>query len=188
MTRTNELLLNFALNAGWQIVVIFIIASLGSYFLKNAPANFRHALWLVALVLSLAAPLWTMAGISPGPGSALARVKSTPSLAKSVFRETPQITNDDENDPGRFGRLLVRRAQVVNATPRNLLLLSAALTLFVLLRSIRLARLWLKKERLRRSAVPIVFSQVVDAAKARCQSAFGCGNFRCSVLTGPLFR
>ena len=176
MSRISELLLNFAINAGWQIVVIFVIASAGSYLLKNAAANFRHALWLTALVLSLTAPLWTLAGFSKSFGPAPGMVKSTPSVERSTSRETPQTANG-QNEAGRFDGFLIRRTQVVSAKPRNLLVLSAVFALFVLLRSIRLVRLWLKKERLRRSACPIVFSRVVDAAKARCQRAFGLRDF-----------
>ena len=40
MTRISELLLNFALNAGWQIVVIFIIASIGSLLLAKRCRQF----------------------------------------------------------------------------------------------------------------------------------------------------
>ena len=60
MTRISELLLNFAINAGWQVPVIFAVAALGSFSLRNAAARYRHGLWLVTLMLSLLGPLWTI--------------------------------------------------------------------------------------------------------------------------------
>jgi len=177
MTRISEVLLNFVVNAGWQIAVIFVIASIGSYFLKNAAANLRHAFWLVALVLSLAAPLWTVAGFSSSFGPAVRMVKAQPSRSTSISADPKQIANEGENDFALVDRLLARRKQVVNAKPRILLLLSTTFMLFALLRMVRLVRLWRQKEGLRHSASMIAFSPGVDAATARCRDAFGLRQF-----------
>lgn len=177
MTRSSELLLSFVANAGWQLVVIFAIASLGSYLLRNAAANLRHALWLVALGLSFAAPLWTVGGLSLNFGRAISHVEPRPSGSSSISTGPPQISSERESDTALVDRLVARRKQVVNAKPRSLLLISAAFSLFVFLRMARLVRLWLKKETLRRSAGPIAFSPAVDAAIARCRHAFGVREF-----------
>lgn len=177
MTRISEMLLTFVLNAGWQIVVIFIIASIGSHLLRNAAASFRHGLWLAALGLSLFAPLWTIADFAPSFRPGTHSVEPKLSLSTSMPADPKQIAKESENDAAPVDRLLARRKQVVNATPRSLLLLSATLTLWVLLRTIRLGRLWRKKESLRHSARAIAFSSVVDAAIARCCRAFGLRDF-----------
>ena len=52
MLRTSEFILNFVLNSCWQIAAIFALAALASLLLKNGPARYRHALWVVALMVS----------------------------------------------------------------------------------------------------------------------------------------
>jgi len=178
MTRVSEVLLSFVMNAGWQLVVILTMASIGSYLLRNAAANLRHALWLAALGLSLAAPLWTVGGWSPNFGRAIGNAEAKPSLSGSIPANPPQIINERADDAGLVDHLVARRKQVVNAKPRSLLLISAAFALFVLLRTVRLVRLWRKKESLRRSACPIAFSPAVDRAIARCRNAFGVREFQ----------
>jgi beta-lactamase regulating signal transducer with metallopeptidase domain len=173
MTRISEVLLTFVMNAGWQLVVILAIASIGSYLLRNAAANLRYVLWLVALVLSLAAPLWIVGGLSPNFGRTIARAEPKPSLSRSIPASPSQVINERADQTGLVDHLRARRTQVVNAKPRNLLLISAAFALFVLLRSVRLVRLWRRKESLRRSAGPIDASPAVDRAIARCRQAFG---------------
>lgn len=177
MIRISEVLLNFVVNAGWQLVVIFVIARIGSYLLRNAPANFRHALWLVALGVSLAAPIWTVAGFSPNFGRAMGIGEAKPTLSKSNPADPPRVVTERENDTALIDRLVAPRSQVVNAKPRNFLLISAAFALFIILRMVRLVRLWRSKERLRRSAGPIAFNHVMDLATARCHIAFDVPKF-----------
>jgi beta-lactamase regulating signal transducer with metallopeptidase domain len=166
-------------------VVIFAIASIGSYLLRNAAANLRHVLWLVALGLSLAAPLWTVGGLSPNFGRAIGNAEPKPSLSQAISANPQQNTTERAGDTGLVDHLVARRTQVVNAKPRSLALISAAFALFVLLRIVRLVRLWRKKEGLRRSAGPIDFSPAVDQAIGRCRNAFGVREFQvlCSART-----
>src|SRR5258708_5030008 len=112
MIRISELLLNFALNAGWQLAVIFVVASIGSNLLKNAAANFRHALWLVALGLSLVVPFWTV-GFSPNVGRATNIGETRPSLTRSISANPPQVTAEHETDTALIDRLVAPRKQVV---------------------------------------------------------------------------
>ena len=65
MHATSELILNFVLNACWQIAAIFAVAALGSWLLKNGPARYRHTLWVVALVACLVVPLLTATRFVP---------------------------------------------------------------------------------------------------------------------------
>jgi hypothetical protein len=48
MTSANELVLNFLVNSTWQIAAIFVLASVGTYFLKNSSAHYRHIVWVTA--------------------------------------------------------------------------------------------------------------------------------------------
>jgi beta-lactamase regulating signal transducer with metallopeptidase domain len=170
MIRISEILLNFAVNAAWQIALIFVIAGVGSQLLRNAPAKLRHALWLVVLTLSLIVPLWTITGFTAGVTSF-----SKPTLTVSEDLNSGQSSKAPASDTG-VDRLLTRRKQIVNARPRGFILLSIMLMLFVFLRVIRLLRLWWKKESLRRNARPIPLNPVVEAAAARCSRVFDVGN------------
>ncbi|HJZ82604.1 MAG TPA: M56 family metallopeptidase, partial [Pyrinomonadaceae bacterium] len=176
MTRISEVLVNFVMNAGWQIAVIFVIASIGSYLLRNASANSRHALWLAAFALSVVAPLLSVSSISSRFEPAVRNI-TRKSSAPVASDSKPTLTgNSAEADETLVHRLLVRRTQVVTAQPRSVLLVTAALMLFVLLRAIRLARLWWRKERLCRSARAINLNPVVTAAIDRCRNAFEVNN------------
>ena len=68
MLRTSEFILNFVLNAVWQIAVITAVAALGSLLLKNSPARFRHTLWVFALVACFVVPAihcdWFATGVA----------------------------------------------------------------------------------------------------------------------------
>src|SRR5678816_2779456 len=65
MLRTSEFILNFVLNSCWQVAAIVVVAALASWLLRNGPARYRHVLWIVALVVSLAAPLLTATHFVP---------------------------------------------------------------------------------------------------------------------------
>src|SRR5215831_442016 len=57
MKSTGELLLNFLLNACWQIMLVAAVAALGDLLLRRTVARYRHLLWVAALVLSIFLPL-----------------------------------------------------------------------------------------------------------------------------------
>src|SRR2546426_6896205 len=83
MIRISELLLNFLLNATWQIVVITFVASVGARLLKHAPARYRHALWVASLLLSVVLPLWSVFGVDPS-----AVLTASPSISFTKAHET----------------------------------------------------------------------------------------------------
>lgn len=59
MRISSQLLLNFLLNAAWQIALIAALASLGAWLLRSASARYRHWLWVSALCLALVVPAVT---------------------------------------------------------------------------------------------------------------------------------
>jgi hypothetical protein len=63
--RPSEFILNFVLNSAWQIVAIFVVASLVSWLLRNGPARYRHTLWVIAMLASLVVPLLTATRFVP---------------------------------------------------------------------------------------------------------------------------
>jgi len=178
MTRTSELILNFLLNATWQIVVITMVAGLGARLLKNAPSRYRHALWVASLFLSVILPLWSVVGVQPkavvtatAPTGLVKTLSTLPASAK-VENAKANPANSTETNLS-ISNLLTRRRRSVEATPGLLSLLTIGYALFLLYRLICLARLWRQKETLRQSAyereIPL---QMKEIAK-RCCSVFG---------------
>lgn len=55
----SQLLLTFLLNACWQIALIAILASLGSWLLRNSSTRYAHWLWVSALCLAFFVPAIT---------------------------------------------------------------------------------------------------------------------------------
>ncbi len=62
MENISPALLTFLFNATWQVALVAAVASTASRLLRGAPARFRHAVWVAALLLALALPLVNLAG------------------------------------------------------------------------------------------------------------------------------
>src|SRR5688572_24728987 len=163
MHAASELIFNFVLNASWQIAVIFAVAALASWLLKNGPARYRHTLWIVALTACLVVPLLTAMRFGP-PG--VSRVLAPKPIPAEVTAGAP--TNQD------FGidHLVTRRTRPVNTTARTALALTLVYLLVVFIRGIRLARFWRRKETLRRSATRAGIPPEIDLVALRCRSIF----------------
>src|SRR6185295_11119071 len=59
MKLSSQLLLTFLFNAFWQIALIVVFASLGSWLLRNSFARHRHWVWATALCLAFLVPAFT---------------------------------------------------------------------------------------------------------------------------------
>lgn len=171
MLRINELLLNFALNAGWQMLVIFAVASVGSYFLRNAPARYRHVLWITALGISLLAPVLSTTQFVPN-ALKVSTTKAQPPETQLTEKDQTKAFVSGSNEPG-IDRLLTRRPQTFTVAPTWLFVLSGAYLLIILLQVFRLARMWRCKEKLRQEARSSVSIPFVEAIAERCRHAFG---------------
>ena len=163
MLRTSEFILNFVLNSVWQIATIVAVAALASRLLRNGPARYRHVLWVFTLAVSLAVPL-------------LAATRYVPELISNVQVQTEpsavapgHAANVGSPVDSSVDHIGTRRTTTITATPRRILFLTFAYALFVLVRGIRLARFWQRKERLRQTATRNGLTPALDAAAARCR-------------------
>src|SRR5688500_20402895 len=59
MRISSQLLLNFVLNAAWQIALIAALASLGAWLLRSSSARYRHWRWVGAFCLAFLIPAAT---------------------------------------------------------------------------------------------------------------------------------
>lgn len=164
MHAASELISNFVLNAGWQIGVIFAVAALASWLLKNGPARYRHTLWVVALVACFVVPLLTATRFVPAGVSRVQVAVPTP---------VPVQVNTSADQDFGIDHLVTRRTKPVNTTARTALFLMLAYVLVVFLRAITLARFWQRKEGLRRSATRAGVPPEIEFVAQRCRSIFG---------------
>ncbi|MBA3713437.1 MAG: M56 family metallopeptidase [Pyrinomonadaceae bacterium] len=66
MERISYTVLTFLLNALWQITAVYVVTALFARLARNAPAKYVHLLWVLALLLSLGLPLWSLASFGRG--------------------------------------------------------------------------------------------------------------------------
>ena len=158
MLRTSEFILNFVLNSCWQIVAIVAVTAFASWFLRNGPARYRHVLWIVALIASLAVPLLTATHFVP----------TWPQTEPSAVAPG-RVNNSGPQDYSSVDHIGTQRTRTVTTTPRIIVFLILAYALFILVRAIRLARFWQRKERLRKTATRTGLGPEVSAAAVRCR-------------------
>ena len=180
MTRISELVLNFLLNATWQIVAITLVVSLGARLLRHAPARYRHALWVASLLLSVVLPLWSVFGVDSKASLTAATpvgfTKAHETFQSSSFERTVEPAASGREDGSlSIGNLLAKRRHEVETTPGLLWGLAIGYVLFVLYRLIRLARSWRQKEILRRSVYERELSAGMERITTLCRAVFRLG-------------
>jgi beta-lactamase regulating signal transducer with metallopeptidase domain len=164
MTRASEFILNFLVNSTWQIPIVCGLAVLGTYLLRNSSAQYRHTVWVSALLFCLIAPVVTATQIIPA-----LPMRSGSDDGRTLVTTTSDT--DQELIPDHTRR---RGSQiVVEATPRNIQVIAAAYCVFLGLCAVRFVRLWRTKERLRRSVSFNGLTAPIEIALKRCMTVFG---------------
>lgn len=168
MASVSEFILNFIVNATWQIALIALVAAAGSLLLRNAQARYRHVLWLAALILCVTVPvvclvLPRMPAFSalPADQSAVIEAASTraPQMVSTSISPEPDLL---------LARLTTRRTRVVNSEPLPAFWLTLAFALFLAWRVTRLVRFFLRRSP-ELENIPIEAEQVAQ----RCRTIFG---------------
>lgn len=176
MGKISEFALGFLLNAAWQIAVIALVACVCSRLLQGSAARYRHALWVAALVLSLALPVWGLldfTGEAPrqiteqrtDATQAQGNLTSAPNSSLEMKVAVPQVSGP------ALGQLLKSHRQPIVTAPSLSLLLALFYALFVLYRLDALWRSWQQTKRLRRSIYEREIPARMSAIAARCSAA-----------------
>ncbi len=181
MTRISEVLLNFLINATWQILAIALLASICAWLLKNASASYRHILWVTALLLSVALPVWSISSVKTESAH-----PSAPGMAEQTFvgknaansgfgpsDASPVMSTPAIQRPPSALRLIQNRSQQLSATPALLLTLSFGYVLFLIYRFERLWRFWRRTEKLKRSIHHKEIPPRFEAVAQQCRTAIG---------------
>ena len=163
MKSVDGIVLTFLCNAVWQIPLLFAVATLGARLLRRGPARYRHALWLAALVASIALPAVSLLPREPAPRPAVsgpAALHPEEGHAPAAWQAWMPVSAPDP-------------AQIPGALARGAVLLYG---LSLAAHAVRLARAWRWTGRLARGARAVADSELPERAvsiAARCRAAFG---------------
>lgn len=166
MTPIRDFALNFVVNALWQVAFVAAIAAFGHWLLlRGASARYRHFVWVVALMLSIALPLW----------SALPLERT----ALTVMIFPAPVTAPNAGNPTESGSIQVAPQQPVNNStwrqfPFGRIFVGLYL-LFLLYRIHKLWRAWRLTSAIRQSAAPVTVSDTLKTVMERCQTSLGVG-------------
>ncbi len=165
MRQSSELLLNFLLNATWQVLLITAAASLASWFLRDSPPRHRHIVWSSALMLAFFIPV---IGVSTEAVRAI-----------SIFDNKPPtvFVTELSFDPALPAELTVPADTVSNPSFQlnrwiALVLIIGYLSLLGF-RVFRFLQAWRFAIHLRRGATEIPDDERVRLVINRCEAAFG---------------
>lgn len=169
MFRNNEFLLNSLLNSLWIIPMVWGIAALGAYLLRNLDADYRYTIWLAALVLCVIAPLLSSTQILSIPPLSF---KSTPLPSSSALPTNYQTTTTNDGGDTPLTNVRERNRPIVKASSEKVQMLTIAYLLFILFAVFRLARLWWRKEKLRKSATSSGLTAQIESVATHCSNLF----------------
>lgn len=166
MTALNEFVLDFVLNALWQVMVIAAIAALGNWSLMRvASARQRHFVWVATLVLSIALPLW----------SALPLKRATLSLPRFIAPSATMNTGV----PAQTSPAQVSPQEPENGARRRNLpvgeIFVGLYLLFLLYRLDKLWRAWKLTSAIRQGAFPVAASTALQEVMTHCRSTLRIG-------------
>jgi beta-lactamase regulating signal transducer with metallopeptidase domain/uncharacterized membrane protein YkoI len=171
MKISSQLLLNFLLNAVWQIALIAALASLGAWLLRSSSARYRHWLWVSALCLAFLVPAVT--SIRAYFESA-APTTSGPIIIGEPFRLGPL----DEN---------INLSRDVSPSTFQLntdlaLILLGLYGAFVLYRVFRFIQAWQTTRMIKRNALELEAGDDIASIINKCESEFDTGSRTVRVL------
>jgi beta-lactamase regulating signal transducer with metallopeptidase domain len=143
----SQLAATFILNALWQVALMAGLALGADRFLRRAPAQFRHTLWMIALAGAVALPVSTLRPSLARRGSVTYSIGAAMSLAEAPSGQFPagfwQIVKSWLNQAAHNGIPLPR------PWARGLIVLYAA---FLGIKLLRLARAWRRARQIARLA------------------------------------
>lgn len=174
MRTSSQLLLNFVLNATWQIALIAALASLGAWLLRSSSARYRHWLWVGAFCLAFLVPAAT---------SVRSVVEAT--ITAPLIMNTPFPGNEPvqletlERVASRSTGVL---ASVIQVNTDLVLILLGLYGVFVLYRSFKLVQAWQTTRKIRHNARELNADDNIAAIINKCESDLAIGSRRIRVM------
>jgi beta-lactamase regulating signal transducer with metallopeptidase domain len=174
MRTSSQLLLNFLLNAAWQIALIAALASLGAWLLRESAARYRHWVWVGALCLAFLVPATT--SVRTVLETPEASVAIAPVVIAEPFGSSRFAANVDTTSSSFFSAPVFQLSQSVA------LLLIGLYGLFVLYRSFKLVQAWQTTRSIKHNALELESYENISAIINKCESDLDTGSQRIRVL------
>lgn len=178
MDKISESVASFLLNATWQIALVTLVAWVCSHLLRNLAARYRHALWVAALLLSLALPLWGLLDFKgEAPRQLIEQRKGTVAIQEDSHSTpnsalVPEVA-ETESSSLTLSLLLQKRKQPVMTALSLSLTLSLFYALFILYRLAKLCKSWRQTRILRQSVYERAIPETMEVMGRRCRAALG---------------
>src|SRR5215475_12002040 len=180
METSSQSLLTFLMNGAWQVALIASAAALCDWLLRSAPARRRHKMWVAALALSLGLPVVSSSHLLNGAfWGARHRRQAVVNLAADAPALLSEgiargIALDANTPPPSAAPSFQKEAGAFIPFSRKIATTLISLyVLFLSYRSLKLFGAWLRTRAIRRSAYAVGFSEHLQTAITRCQSAIG---------------
>ncbi len=174
MRIASQLLLNFLLNAAWQIALIAALAALGAWLLRESAARYRHWLWVSALCLAFFVPVVTSVRSALAMPEINPAMTITPVLRTEAFNSPAALTESVETS--------VFSLPVFHLNRNVALLIIGLYGLFVLYRSFKLLRAWQTTRKIKHNAHELEPDETIAAIINKCESDLATGSRHIRVL------
>lgn len=171
MRISSQILVNFLLNAAWQMLLIAALASVGAWLLRSSAARYRHWLWVSALCLAFLVPAATSV-------RAYFETAARPTIEPIFIGEPVQLLPGDGATTG--ADLLPR---VIQLNTDFAFLLLGIYGIFVLYRSLRLIQAWQTTRTIKRNSLELEPDENVAAIINKCESDLAIRSRRVRVLS-----
>ena len=166
MRTSSQLLLNFLLNAAWQIALIAALASLGAWLLRSSAARYRHWLWVGAFCLAFLVPAATAIRTS------VETVTASTSIEPILVDEPIQLPSLDQSTSTTSGVL----PSVIQLNTNLVFWLLGIYGIFLLYRSFKLVQAWRNTRSIRRNALELDADENIAAIINKCESDLAAGS------------
>ncbi|HEX8458623.1 MAG TPA: M56 family metallopeptidase [Pyrinomonadaceae bacterium] len=185
MERISEVALTFLLNAAWQVALVALAAACGARLLRDASARYRHAVWVAALLLSVALPVWSLYNFSADANEAAAQATAATAAMQRGGDAHAATRAAVDNAAGGASesvfsaeRLLQRRRRTLPSMPDVALVFVFAYAIFLLYRLYALGRAWRLTCEIRRTAYARALPEGLKEAASVCAQSLGVGDTR----------
>jgi bla regulator protein blaR1 len=165
MRISSQLLLNFLLNAAWQIALITALASAAAWLLRSSSARYRHWLWVAAFCLAFLVPAATSirAYFEIAPPATV--------IEPILIREPVGQTQIESTSPS-----VSVLPSVIQLNTDLAVILIGLYGIFLLYRSFRLVQAWRNTRLIKRNARELEADEDIAAIINKCESDLATGS------------
>lgn len=172
MEPISRFMLGFLINALWQAPLIMLVASLCDRLMRNAPARFRHWLWVISLLLCLLLPLSGLTGFKQLPAPSLSPAEIIGGENERAERSAPGA---GANGGWRRNILSMQPAPLTPA-PVLMIAVMGCYLMSLLCHLMMFRRAWRRTNEIYDDAYARDIPELMAQAAARCRATFEIGN------------